>query len=161
MSAMLAAIKKRQQAGASVMGDHQDTGHQAEHVQDDPAMNANHGADLHGLVKSLSESEKHSLRTILEKDKTGGDGQNIAKGAPSKEEQGKIAQASQQENQENALEEASETKGQEMDEDKSDEIAKSMLDSRHLRGMATEKPRNLGERMKQGLAAKLKSKGKI
>lgn len=160
MSAMMAAIKKRKMAGAGLMGDHQDATHPGEHVND-----ADQGKDLHGLVSSLSESEKHSLRTILEKDKVGGNAQAIAKGAPSTEEQGKIAQASAKENQTNALEEAEEQEdgpSGHLPQDQSDEIAKSMLDSSHLRGTAsTSNPRNLGERMKQSVAAKLKAKGKI
>lgn len=152
MSAMLAAIQKRKAGGQSVLGDHQDATHKAEHAIDPETQK-----DLHGLVAGLSEGEKHSLKQILDSQKT--DGQAIAKGGASTEEQGKINDAMAQENQENSLEEQEEN-GQ-MSPDKSDQIAMSMLDTRHKNGMATEKPRNLGERMKQSLAGKLKAKGKL
>ncbi len=154
MNPMMAAIKKRKSGDGGMMGDHGATHPSAIDHGD------GEGKDLHGLVASLSDHEKSSLKTILDKDQSS-NGMDIAKGNPSKQEHQKIAQASAQEDQENALEEASESPSQEIGEEQSDDIAKSMLDSRHMRGMATEKPRNLGERMKQSIAAKLKSKGKI
>lgn len=152
MNPMMAAIQKRK-SGESLMGDHS-ASHMSEHAD------VGAGKDLHGMVASLSPHEKEALRGILDKDKGAG-GMDISKGLPSKEEHAKIAQASAKEDNQNMLEESQETPSAEMSEDQSDDIAKSMLDSRHMRGMATEKPRNLGERMKQHLASKLKAKGKI
>ena len=147
MSAMLAAIKKRKEASPPQEGgDHQHMGHAAQHA-DDPK-------DLHGLVASLSSSEKHNLKSILDNDKGA---MAINKGEPSSEEKGKIEAAIGEENQESSLEEQQESPSHD-----SDEIARSMLDSRHLGSNPPQgKPRNLGERMKMSLASKLKGKGKI
>ncbi len=147
MDPMHAAIRKRKSGG--MLGDHQ-ASHESVHAD------VGDGKDLHGLVAGLSDHEKGRLQEILSKDAS----QGIAQGNPSTEEKGKIAQASAEENQENALEESQEASGQ-LPPDESDEIAKSMLDSRNLRGTASDKPRNLGERMKMSLANKLKAKGKI
>lgn len=155
MNPMMAAIKKRK-SGDGLVGDHSAI-HESSIDHGDGSGN---GKDLHGLVASLSPHEKMSLQSILQKD-SGMDGQAIAKGMPSKEEHAKIAQASAQESKENMLEESQETPQTELSEDQSDDIGKSMLDSRHMRGMATDKPRNLGDRVKQSIASKLKAKGKI
>lgn len=152
MNPMMAAINKRKSSGG-LMGDHGATHPSAVDHGD------GQGKDLHGLVASLSDHEKQALKGILDKDVNGG--MDVAKGNPSKQEHQKIAQASQEENETNAAEAAEQDPRLGVGEEQSDEIAKSMLDSRHMRGMATEKPRNLGERMKQSLASKLKSKGKI
>lgn len=152
MNPMMAAIQKRK-SGDGLMGDHS-SAHASQHAD------VGSGKDLHGLVASLSPHEKESLKGILDQDKGAG-GMDISKGLPSKEEHAKIAQASAKENSENALEDAESASAPELAEGQSDDIAKSMLDSRHINGMATEKPRNLGERMKQSLASKLKAKGKI
>ncbi len=148
MNPMMAAIKKRKAGGGAQEGDHQDMGHGSLHADDKQK-------DLHGLVASLSPDEKHSLKTILNSDKGS---QEIAKGGASTEEKGKIQAAMDEENSESALEEQNEQQpGQ-----SSDDIALSMLDSRHTgANPPTEKPRNLGERMKMSLASKLKGKGKI
>lgn len=149
---MMAAIMKRKHHGDKSMGDHHTSHMSAADAGD------GQGKDLHGLVASLNPHEKQSLIAILEQD-NGHDAMAIAKGAPSKEEHGKIAQASAKEQSQNTAEEASEPG--EIGEAQSDDIGKSMLDSRHIRGMATEKPRNLGDRVKQTIASKLKAKGKI
>lgn len=155
MNPMHAAIRSR-------LGKHSPAPDDAQPMH--PAAGADHtadhaesGKDLHGFVAGLSHDEKSKLKSIL--NDSSQNTQAIAKGGPSSEEQGKIAQAMAQENQMNALDEASEHEG--ISEDQSDEIGKSMLDSRHINGMATEKPKNLGERAKQYIAAKLKAKGKI
>lgn len=151
--AMIAALKKRKSGGDGMMGDHQDMGHPSQHA-------AEGDKDLPGFVASLSEHEKHSLKQML--DKNPSSALNIAKGEPSKEEQAKIEQQSAKDMNEEMQElEAMPAKGS-VPENESDEIGKSMLDSRHMRGMAVnDKPRNLGERVKQSIAAKLKAKGKI
>jgi len=127
--------------------------------------------DLHGFVASLAPHEKTALKGILDND-SGSNSQAIAKGGASKEEQGKIAQASAKENAQNAAEENEDLEsvgapihpgvpGQ-LSADEHDDIGKSMLDSAQLRGTApNNKPRNLGERVKQSIASKLKAKGKI
>ncbi len=48
-----------------------------------------------------------------------------------------------------------------MSSNESDDIAKSMLDSRSTGANPITQPRNLGERMRMNLASKLKGKGKI
>lgn len=145
---MMAALKSRRGGLMS---------HEGQHVEQ-PSDEG--GKDLHGLVASLNPHEKEALKSILDKDK-GQNGMAVSKGEPSSQEHKKIAEASAQEQTRQSAEEASEQGEGQIDPNDSDEIAKSMLDSRHMRGMATEKPRNLGERMKQSLTSKLKAKGKI
>ncbi len=147
-AAMLSALKNKK-AGMAKMGDHQDMAHGSLHAEDADK-------DLHGIVSSLSDGDKVKLKGILDThlDKS----MQIAKGGSSSEEDGKVKDAMDKENQETSLEESQE---HDLGSDGSDDIAKSMLDSKHLSGAPTGKPRNLGERMKQGLAAKLKGKGKI
>jgi hypothetical protein len=156
MNPMHAAIRKRlghnsQPPEAGHSGPRESAGpdHAPEHAEG--------GADLHGFVAGLSDQEKSKLKSILSSDQNA---QKIAQGAPSSEEQGKIAEAMEGESEMHGLE-ASQDAGHGISEDESDEIGKSMLDSRHIRGMATEKPKNLGERAKQYIASKLKAKGKI
>lgn len=151
MNAMIAAIKKRKAGGDAVEGDHQDMVHGSEHADDKQK-------DLHGFVASLSDGDKHQLKSILAKDGGGKNEQHIAKGGASTEEQGKIQDAIGKENQNSDLEEAQEGK---MSPNDSDDIAKSMLDSRSLGSNPITQPRNLGERMRMSLASKLKSKGKV
>lgn len=155
MDPMYSAIKKKR----GLIGDHQGSGHMSQHVSDDTNKSQDHGSkDLHGLVASLSDSEKHQLKGMLNSDNT----QAIMKGGPSSDEKGKIAQESSKQDRENDMEQMSDDHGNAVDPVDSDEIAKSMLDSRHMGSNApTGKPRNLGERMKMGLASKLKAKGKI
>ncbi len=153
MNPMMAAIKKRKAGGLAVEGDHQDMGHDSAHSDDKQK-------DLHGLVASLSDGEKHKLKSILSND-SGDKSQAIAKGGPSSQEDAKVKSAIDDENNETALQEREEQAPGAPGHD-SDDIALSMLDSRHLGGNPPEgKPRNLGERMKMSLAAKLKGKGKI
>ena len=149
---MLAAIQKKKQ-GAALEGDHQDMTHGSGHADDKTK-------DLHSFVQSLSDQDKSSLKTILDShvaDKS----QAIAKGGSSTEEDGKVKAAMTKENSETDLEQQQEDSSGSQIHD-SDDIAKSMLDSRHMGGNPpTGKPRNLGERMKMGIAANLKGKGKI
>jgi hypothetical protein len=152
-AAMLAALKNKR-AGATKEGDHQDMTHGSEHSEDADK-------DLHSLASSLTDGQKSKLKSILDThlDKS----MQIAKGGSSSEEDGKVKAAMGKENAETDLQEK-----QEQDEGNasggvdSDDIAKSMLDSKHLNSsVPAAPPRNLGERMKQSLAAKLKGKGKI
>ena len=150
-AAMLSALKNKK-AGMAKMGDHQDMSHGSEHADDADK-------DLHGIAAGLNDGEKMKLKGILDThlDKS----MQIAKGGSSTEEDGKVKEAMGKENQETDLEEKQENSSGSAIHD-SDDIAKSMLDSKHLSdNPAPMKPRNLGERMKQGLAAKLKAKGKI
>lgn len=149
--AMIAALKKKKSQGLAVEGDHQDMGHDSGHADDKQK-------DLHGLVASLNHSEKSQLKSILNSDSQ--NTQQIAKGGPSSEETAHVQSAMSDENKRTDMSQTEQNDAG--DGHDSDELAKSMLDSSHLRGTAsTSAPRNLGERMKQGLAAKLKGKGKI
>ncbi len=150
-AAMLSALKKKKQ-GQAVEGDHQDMVHSDVHSDDK-------SKDMHSLVKSLDEGQKSTLKTLLQADAA--DTSKIAKGGPSTEEKGHIQDAITKENGTNQLEESQEDSSGSAVHD-SDDIAKSMLDSKHLGdNPPVGKPRNLGERMKMSLAAKLKGKGKI
>lgn len=148
MNAMLSAIKKKRGAG-----DHAPTHENMESMSHDSKEGHDGSKDMMSLVASLSDKEKYDLKCVLD-GHMASDDKKIAQGAPSSEEKMKVSEQMNKQNEE--LEE-----GPGLGEDESDDIAKSMLDSRHMRGMATEKPRNLGERMKQSLASKLKMKGKI
>lgn len=119
--------------------------HDAEMAESSPAPEK--GMDLQALVESLNDEQKAELMGLL--DSSNGDTSAVMQGAPSQAERGKIAQRS--------VEEDSGGVG----EEESDEIAMSMLDSRDKRGTASEKPSGLGARMRQGLAQKLKGKGKL
>jgi hypothetical protein len=147
MDAMYAAIKKRKSGGQSLQGDHQDMSHDSQHADDAQK-------DLHGLVASLQPHEKEALKNILDKDKDVS--QEIQKGGPSTDERGEIESSVQDENQKNALE--AQEDGPKVD---SDEIGKSMLDSRFTGNGPMPKPRNLGERAKVHIAQNLKHKGKL
>jgi hypothetical protein len=148
---LMAAIKKRKEQGTK-MGDHVDMSHASQHTDDADK-------DLHGIVASLSDDQKGKLKGIL--DNHMADSMGIAKGNPSSEEQGHIADAAKAESQTNSLMDQDGGDGH-ISPDQSDEIAKSMLDSRHLgENPPTGKPRNLGERMKMSVMNKLKTKGKI
>ena len=146
---MLAALKNKK-AGMAKMGDHQDMSHGSEHAEDADK-------DLHGMVASLNDTQKTKIKGILDShmDKS----MQITKGGSSSEEDGHVKTAMDKENGETALEEKQEQDTGNID---SDDLAKSMLDSKHLNGSApATPPRNLGERMKMSLAAKLKGKGKL
>lgn len=150
-SAMLAAIKNKKSQGLAIEGDHQESTHSSLHADDK-------SKDLHGFVASLSDQEKGKLQHILN---TGGNAaMDIAKGAASSEERGKIDSAIQTENQENSLQ-AQQDQAEHPDVD-SDEIQKSMLDHKSIASVGSDmKPRNLGERAKMSAAKNLKAKGKI
>lgn len=154
MNSMMAAIKKRKSGGQTVMGDHGSMAHPSMHT-DDADQNPNHGKDLHGLVASLSDDEKVKLKGILD----GHKGNDIAKGEPSSEEKGKIAEQMQKSNAQNAAEDADEA-GEQGAVD-SDAIGKSMLDSRFMGQNPPTVARNLGERVKMDIHKKLKDKGKM
>lgn len=123
------------------------------------------GKDLLGLVASLSEEERGKLKDILHA--AGSNDMGIQKGDPSSEEQSKI---SDQINKDAAKKSAADASGQEpgdeaaeaeVSPEESDDIGKSMLDSKYNNGPINAPPRNLGERVKNGIAAKLKGKGKL
>lgn len=139
----------------------------SDHAPEHQGMNTESAAeeqgeqkDLHGFVAGLSHEDKGKLKQILAQHSSDKSMQ-IAKGGSSSEEDAKVSDAMAKEKQMEMLEDSNMAQSPGIGEDESDDIAKSMLDSRHMRGMATEKPRNLGDRMKQSLASKLKSKGKI
>lgn len=157
MKAMIAALKAKRGMGGG-------SGLMHEEAEAEMAPSGKDAQAIQGLIEQLSPAQIEQLKAMLgggSPDANSNDvSMGINKGNPSKQEQMKIAAAASEENEQNALEEAN-APTTEISEEQSDEIAKSMLDSRHMRGMATEKPRNLGERMKQSLASKLKMKGKI
>lgn len=107
--------------------------------------------DLESLVAALSPEQKTELMGLIQESDQ--DPMAVEKGEPTSEETGKIEAQMSDDGGEGADEPASED---------SDEIAMGMLDNRQKSGGGMDaKPRNLGERMRQGLATQLKAKGKI
>lgn len=181
MNPMQAAIKKRRVGGYAVEGDHQDMTHSSQHTDDQDK-----DSNLHDMVSKMSPDQLGKLKSAIAKhegsgsdpengavdhgESDGGDaGKNaeaVSKGGASQQEQAEIASAAEQENQNTHLSQE-EDENHDLDDggaitpEKSDEIAMSMLDSRDKHGTAPSKPRNLGERMRAGIAAKLKGKGKL
>jgi len=147
MNPMLKAVRaKRMSSGGD---DHKpENVHQADHTK-----------DLHEFVKQLSPDQKDKLHSMLSQDNS--NTEQIVKGGPSKEEQGKIAQQAAQDNSEESLEHNDSGHG---DSDggsvDSDKIAMDMLDSR-FKNNAPSHPRNLHERVQANMAKGLKAKGKI
>lgn len=110
------------------------------------------GGGMSDLVQSLSDDQKRDLMQALVAS-SGSEGgtspSDIEKGQPSDEERSKIEAKMGDE-------------GPGVPEEESDDIAMSMLDSKSkMPGAENAQPRNLGERVKLGLAAKLKGKGKL
>ena len=175
---MQAAIRKRRTAGYSVEGDHEDMTHRSQHTQDQ-----DNDSHIHDMISKMDPDQLEKLKAaIASKEGSGTDhgkgtnspdsgdadknAEQVAKGGASQEEQNKIQSAAEEENRNTALS-AEDDADHDLDSDstitpeKSDQIALSMLDSRDKHGMAPSKPRNLGERMRGALAAKLKGKGKL
>ncbi len=154
MNPMMAAIRKKK---GMLNDDHSSMGHESQHVSDPhaAAQSQSGASHLHEFVAGLNDKEKGALKTIL--DKSGNAAQEIAKGGPSSHEKQLISQEAQSENETNDMEEA---EHQQPGGD-SDDLAMSMLDHNSKNVEPGQKPRNLGERMKFDLAAKLKSKGKL
>ncbi len=145
MNPMLSALKNRRSSQAD--------DHKTENVHD-----GDHSKQLHEFVKTLSPEAKEKLHTMLSQDMGGKSSEQIAKGAPSKEEQMKIAQQAQADNGEEGLEQDStdlDSSGVD-----SDKIALNMLDTR-FKNAPPSKARNLHERVQMGMAKDLKAKGKI
>ncbi len=119
------------------------------------------GKDLLGIVASLNPDERNKLKDILHASTD--NSMEIQKGGASSEEQGKIQSQIQDDDERQELEagEAPHDPSQEGSENESDDIAKSMLDSKYRNGPIQAKPRNLAERARNHIAAKLKSKGKL
>ncbi len=148
MNPMHAAIRSKRMSGHSAPMSESEMAPQSAPAHG-PGAHDEPGKDLHGFVASLSGHEKMQLKGILDQ---GAKPNAIASGEPSSEEQGKIQQMASNQDQ----------GGLSLPEDESDEIGKSMLDSRFKNGsMDGKQPRNLGERVKMAIAGKLKSKGKI
>lgn len=154
---MLAAINKRKSGGMTKMGDHQDMSHPSEHSEDADMDNTQ---KLHDFVSSLSEGDKSHLKTIL--DKSNNTAQEIAKGGPSTEEKAAVEKTMKTNNQRTQMaedEEHEDASGPHID---SDEIGKSMLDSRFTSGNTPNvQPKSLGDRVKMDIYNKLKGKGKV
>lgn len=122
------------------------------------------GKDLLGLVASLSSDERGKLKDILHA--AGSNDQAIAKGGASSEEQKKIQDQINADDMREKLEdepgqEAGDDDGGSITPDQSDDIGKSMLDSKYNNGPLESKPRNLSDRVKNHIASNLKSKGKL
>lgn len=116
-----------------------------------PSQGEDQQLDLESLVAALTPEQKMELMGLLEQ---GGeqDPMAVEKGEPTAEERQKI-EAQMADDDGGGADEPSQD---------SDEIAMGMLDPRQQQGGGMDaKPRNLGERMRMGLANKLKAKGKI
>jgi hypothetical protein len=129
-------------------------GRRSGHAEEQPKEESG-GGGMKSFVEQLSPEAKAELLQHLAKDVSGASAEQIAKGAPTKAEQAKIAD---QANQDNAIEEMEEQgEGPAVDSDK---IAMGMLDSR-FKNSQPSKPRNLHERVQTNMAKDLKAKGKI
>lgn len=140
MDAMYSAIKGRR--GGLLNDQEENAG------QEMPEMpqQKKEGGDLKSLVSSLSDDQKMQLLGILMKDQGMGNTKvEIEKGGMGPGEEAELADESDLEGE-----------GHESEE----QIAESMLSSADkMRASQGAAPRNLGERMKMGLANKLKKKG--
>lgn len=137
MNSMLSAIKGRR---GGLMEDHAP-------MQEEMAAESGGGVDMKSLVQALSPEQKSQLLSLLV-----GQGKSEGSGpTPEKIEEGAMGPGEAEEIEE-SLGEGHETE---------DEIAESFLaNSDKMRAEAGDKPRNLSERVKFGLATKLKNKGK-
>ncbi len=138
MDAMYSAIKGRR--GGLLNDVEENAG------QEMPEPQTKQGGDLKGLVTSLSDDQKMQLLGILMKDQGMGSAKvEIEKGASGPGEDAELAH------------EVEDLGG---DHESEDEIAESMLSSADkMRAEQGARPRNLSDRMKMGLASKLKKKG--
>lgn len=140
MDALYSAIKSRR---GGLLNDDEENAHQ------EPAPQKGGGMDMKSLVSALSDDQKMQLLKML----VSGDGD---KEAPSKMTAQSIEKGGMGPGEEEELEEASDLGGEHESEE---EIAESLLSSGDkYRADRGDKPRNLGERMKFGLASKLKQK---
>lgn len=113
--------------------------------------------NLLGLVASMSDEDRAKLKDILAASE-GSNEADVEKGAPTKGEHAAIHEKMEADSEEHEAEENSEP-GQEAS---SDEIGRSMLDSRFNKGTPEGmQPRGLSDRVKFGIADKLKAKGKL
>lgn len=137
MNGMLGAIKSRR---GGLLGDDQEMGDSGYDSPQEPE-----GDDkLKGLVDALSEDQKAELLQLLVKDQSANeDAPAIEKGKMGPGEEQELAQYAGDD--ENA------------DHESEDEIAESMLSSADkMRADQGAKPSGLGQRMRMGLANKLK-----
>lgn len=114
-------------------------------MQEEMAAESGGGVDMKSLVQALSPEQKNQLLSLLV-------GQGKSEGpTPDKIEEGAMGPGEAEEIEESLGD------GHESE----DEIAESFLaSSDKMRAEAGDKPRNLSERVKFGLATKLKNKGK-
>ena len=116
--------------------------------------------NLLGLVASMSDEDRATLKSILDAS-AGTKASDIEKGAPGKGEAMAVAGKIASDDAEHEAEESAEEEGDEGAVD-SDEIGRSMLDSRLAKGVPEgAQPRGLSDRVKFGIADKLKAKGKL
>lgn len=110
--------------------------------------------NLLGLVASMSDEDRATLKDILAASE-GAKSSDIEKGAAGKDEQMAVAGKMAEDSAEHEAEEGEEPVD-------SDEIGRSMLDSRLAKGVPEgAQPRGLSDRVKFGIADKLKAKGKL
>lgn len=142
MDAMYSAIKGRR---GGLLNDEEENAHQEKADVQGPK-----GMDMKSLVSALSDDQKMQLLKMLVS------GSEAREEAPTKMTAQSIEKGGMGPGEEEELEEASELGGEHESED---EIAESMLSSGDkYRAQRGDSPRNLGERMKFGLASKLKNK---
>lgn len=157
MNPMMDAIKKKK-AGL-VSSSHEGTHLNTTEHPDSKGPDASH---LHQLVAGLSDGEKSQLKTILDKsDSAGKTAMDIQKGGPSTHEKQAIQAQSQKDDQMNAMDDEQNEHMDDPSGQSSDDIGMSMLDHKSKTGDPAIQPRNLGERVKMGIAQKLKAKGKL
>lgn len=139
MDAMMGALKQRR---GGLLNDGEENAHQM------PEEKSSGGMDMKSLVGALSQDQKAQLLSLLV---SGGD-QSKGKSSISEIEQGGMSPGEESDIEESLGD------GHESEDD----IAESMIaSSDKSRAASGDKPRNLGERMKFGLANKLKNKGKF
>lgn len=143
MDPMMSALKQKR---GGLLNDGEENAHQM------PEEKNSGGMDMKSLVGALSQDQKSQLLSLLVSGNDGGNKAHPGK-APniSDIEQGGMSPGEQSDIEESLGD------GHESE----DQIAESMIASSDKnRAAGGDKPRNLGERMKFGLANKLKNKGK-
>lgn len=142
MDAMYSAIKGRR---GGLLNDSEEN---ADQMTDEKPSKG--GVDIKSLVSVLSEDQKMQLLKMLVS------GSKDSEQAPTKMNAQSIEKGGMGPGEEEELEEATNLGGEHESED---EIAESLLSSGDkYRAERGDNPRNLGERMKFGLASKLKNK---
>lgn len=139
MDAMMGALKQRR---GGLLNENEENAHQM------PEEKSSGGMDMKSLVGALSDDQKAQLLSLLV---SGNDGAPKKAGNIADIEQGGMSPGEESDIEESLGE------GHESE----DQIAESMIaSSDKSRAASGDKPRNLSERVKFGLATKLKNKGR-